>query len=89
MATCVGFLVGLTSDGAAACQQLAGDARLDVRVRNCLGDLIAGNGTTPAGKADCLNAAFVYSDLLSDCFLGLSDQSLFGRTACRGYYGSQ
>ncbi len=44
---------------------------------------------TGAGKADCLGAAGAAGDaILGDCFLGLSDQSLYGRTSCRQYYGN-
>jgi len=92
MAMCVGYMVGLTSDGVAQCQQIAsgGGGTWDTRVRNCIRDIIAGSGSTGAGQADCLGAALAAGDPnLSDCFLGLTGQSLYGRTSCRQYYGSQ
>lgn len=90
MATCVGYMVGITSTGIDACNQITQDTKWDVRVRNCVYDIIVGNGTSGAGQADCLGASMAAGDPnLSDCFLGLSGQSHFGRTSCRQYYGSQ
>ncbi len=90
MATCVGYMVGLTSTGIDACNQVTQDTTWDPRVRNCVYDIIVGNGNSGAGQADCLGASQAAGDPnLSDCFLGLSGQSLFGRTSCRQYYGSQ
>jgi hypothetical protein len=89
MGVCVGYMAGLTSTGVEACQQLVADTSLYITVRNCIADIIGGTATTPAGKADCVNAALHAGDPnLSDCFLGLSDQSHFGGTSCRQYYGS-
>lgn len=89
MAACVGFMVGLTTTGVEACQQLVVDKGVDVRVRNCIGHLLAGDATSGAGQADCVGASLAVSGTLADCFLGLSGQSLYGRTSCRQYYGSQ
>ena len=90
MATCIGWAVGLTSTGIEACQQIAAGTAWDVRVRNCVGHLVAGDATSGPGQADCVQAALAAGDPnLSDCFLGLSGQSHFGRTSCRQYYGSQ
>ena len=89
MATCIGFMVGLTTTGVEACQQLAADKSVDVRVRNCINHLLAGDATSSAGQADCVGASLAASGTLADCFLGLSGQSLYGRTSCRQYYGSQ
>jgi hypothetical protein len=91
MATCVGYMVGLTSTGIDACQSIVGGAGTwDVRIRNCVNDIISGNGTTGTGGADCTSAALIASDPnLADCFLGLAGKSHFGRTSCRVYYGSQ
>ena len=91
MAACVGYMVGLTGDGLSSCQQIAqgGGGSWAVQVRNCVRDIISGAATSGAGKADCLGAAGAAGDpLLDDCFLGLSDQSLYGRTSCRQYYGN-
>jgi hypothetical protein len=89
MATCVGYMVGLTPTGLEACNQITQDTSWDVRVRNCVYDIIVGNAQSGAGKADCLGASMAAGDPnLSDCFLGLSGQSLYGRTSCRQYYGS-
>jgi hypothetical protein len=91
MATCVGFMVGLTSTGLDACQSIvSGAGNFDVRIRNCVNDIISGTATTGAGQADCTSAALVATDPnLADCFLGLAGESHFGRTSCRQYYGSQ
>ena len=89
MATCVGYMAGLTQDGLDACQQVIAAAATDAAVRNCISDVIGGTATTPAGQADCTQAAIHAGDSnLSDCFLGLSGQSHFGRTSCRQYYTS-
>jgi hypothetical protein len=91
MATCVGFMVGLTATGVDACQSIVGGAgNWDVRIRNCVNDIISGKAETAAAGADCTSAAFITSDPnLSDCFLGLVGKSHFGRMSCRQYYGSQ
>ncbi len=84
MAMCVGYMVGASSDGLPQCQQIAakGDA-----VGKCVGDIIAGNGTTAQGKADCLSGAVAAGDpYLIDCLLGLSGQSFYGKSSCRQYY---
>ena len=89
MATCVGYMVGLTSTGLDACQQLTTDPGTDVSVRNCIDDVISGTATSAIGKSECANAAGASGDpYLNDCFLGLSGQSLYGRTSCRQYYGA-
>jgi hypothetical protein len=90
MATCVGYMAGITESGLDACQQIIATASTDTAIRNCIGDIIGDTATTPAGQADCTQAALHAGDgNLSDCFLGLSAQSHFGRTSCRQYYGSQ
>lgn len=90
MATCVGYMVGLTSGGIDACNQITQNTSYDPAVRNCIYAIITGAGTSATGKAACVQAALVtISDaLLSDCFLGLSGQSLYGRTSCRQYYAA-
>jgi hypothetical protein len=91
MATCVGYMAGFAQDGLDACREIDAAAGTDAGVRNCISDIIGGTATTPAGQADCVQAALhTSSDTnLSDCFLGLSGQSHFGRQSCRQYYGSQ
>jgi hypothetical protein len=90
MATCVGYMVGITQDGIDACQQVIAAAGTDAAIRNCISDIIGGTATTGSGPADCTQAALHAGDgNLSDCFLGLSGQSLYGRMSCRQYYGSQ
>lgn len=90
MATCVGYMVAITTTGIEACNQITQDTKWDTRVRNCVYDIITGQGYTAAGQADCLGASMAAGDPnLADCFLGLSGQSHFGRTSCRQYYGSQ
>lgn len=87
MAACVGYMARITSTGIEACNQITQDTTWDARIRNCIYDVIAGQATSAAGKSDCLGAALVTRDAyLSDCFLGLSDQSHFGMTSCRQYY---
>jgi hypothetical protein len=90
MATCVGYMAGFAQDGLGACQQIMAAPGTDAGVRNCISDIIGGTATTPAGQGDCVQAALHTSDAnLSDCFLGLSGQSHFGRQSCRQYYTSQ
>jgi len=89
MATCVGYMVGITSTGVDACNQITQDTSYNVAVRNCIYDIISGAGTTSVGKAACVQASLVAGNAyLSDCFLGLSGQSFYGRTSCRQYYGA-
>lgn len=89
MALCVGYMVGLTGTGADSCQSIVSGTTWDVRVRNCIGDVLAGTATSGAGQADCTGAAMAAGDPnLSDCFAGLSGTSLYGKTSCRAYYGS-
>ncbi len=89
MATCVGYMVGLTSTGVEACNQITQDTSYNAPVRNCIYDVITGTAMSGPGKADCVQAALAAGDAyLSDCFLGLSDQSLYGRMSCRMYYGA-
>ena len=84
MAMCVGYMVGLTSDGLPQCQQIA--AKGD-KLGICVGDIIAGTATTAQGRADCLTGAMAANDsYLTDCLLGLSGQSFYGKTSCRQYY---
>jgi hypothetical protein len=88
MAMCVGYMAGLTGDGLSQCQDIAqgGGGTWSNAVRSCVGDVIAGNGTSGTGRADCLAAANSAGNAnLSDCFLGLSGQSYFGATSCRLY----
>lgn len=88
MATCVGYMARITSTGIEACNQITQDTSWDTKIRNCIYDVITGQATSAVGKGDCLGAALATSDAyLSDCFLGLSDQSHFGMTSCRQYYG--
>ena len=85
MAMCVGYMVGAASDGLVQCQQIAASGTV---VGKCVGDIIAGNGTSGTGKADCLSAAVATNGdaYLTDCLLGLSGQSFYGKTSCRQYY---
>ncbi len=84
MASCVGYMVGLTSTGLSDCQQLAGGAP---PTASCIAQIIAGQGESDAGKSACLQAALQQPDAnLQDCFMGLSGQSFYGRTSCRAYY---
>jgi hypothetical protein len=58
-------------------------------VGECVGYIIAGQGTTPAGKSACLSGAVNAGDgYLTDCLLGLSGQSHFGGTMCKFYYNT-
>jgi len=88
MATCVGYMVGLTATGIDACQAIVGGTpSFDVRIRTCISDVISGTAATVPGQADCAAAALVGGDPnLADCFLGLADESHFGRMSCRTYY---
>ena len=90
MATCVGYMVGITSTGVDACNQITQNTSYAASERNCIYGIITGTATTSVGKAACVQAALATSSdgYLSDCFLGLSDQSLYGRTSCRQYYGA-
>ncbi|MBI5285138.1 MAG: hypothetical protein HY874_08605 [Chloroflexi bacterium] len=88
MATCVGFMVGVTATGIEACQGIISDTAYDVRIRNCIYDIITGNGMTSTGKSHCVQAALADREL-SDCFLGLIGESHFGRQSCYVYYRSQ
>ena len=89
MATCVGYMVGLTATGLYACQGIISGTAYGAPVRNCIYAIVSSTATTGAGKADCVQAARTAGDAyLSDCFLGLSGQSLYGRTSCRMYYGA-
>jgi hypothetical protein len=89
MATCVGFMVGLTSTGLDACQGIISGTTYAAPIRNCIYDIVSGSATSGPGKADCVQASLAAGDAnLSDCFLGLSDQSFYGRTSCRMYYGA-
>ena len=84
MAMCVGYMDALASDGLAQCQQIAASGTV---IGKCVGDIIAGNGASATGKADCLSAAVQAGDpYLIDCLLGLSGQSFYGRASCRQYY---
>jgi hypothetical protein len=82
-------MVGITSTGIEACNQITQDTSYAAAVRNCIYDIITGTATSAPGKADCVQASLASTGdaYLSDCFLGLSDQSHFGRTSCRQYYG--
>jgi len=89
MATCVGYMVGITATGVESCNQITQDTSYNAAVRNCIYDIITGAGTSSAGKAACVQASLVAGNAyLADCFLGLSGQSLYGRTSCRQYYGA-
>ena len=89
MATCVGYMVGLTSTGIEACQGIISGTSYEAAARNCIYDIVSGTATSGPGKADCVQASLAAGDAyLSDCFLGLSGQSLYGRTSCRMYYGA-
>lgn len=91
MATCVGFMVGVTETGIEACQGIISDTAYDVRIRNCIYDIVSGNGMTSTGKSHCVQAALatLADAKLSDCFLGLVGESHFGRQSCYVYYRSQ
>ena len=90
MATCVGYMAGITATGIDACNQITQNTSYPAAERNCIYDIISGTATTSEGKAACVQAALVTASdgYLSDCFLGLSGQSLYGRTSCRQYYGA-
>ncbi len=83
-------MVGITSTGIDACNQITQNTSYPAAERNCIYDIITGTATTSTGKAACVQAALATASdgYLSDCFLGLSDQSLYGRTSCRQYYGA-
>lgn len=90
MAACVGYMAGITSSGLDSCNQITQDTSYNPAVRNCIYAIITGTATSSAGKAACVQASLVTASdgYLSDCFLGLSGQSLYGRTSCRQYYGA-
>ncbi len=89
MATCVGYMVGITSTGVDACNQITQNTSYNAAVRNCIYDIISGAGTTSVGQAACVQAALVAGNpYLSDCFLGLSGESFYGRASCLQYYRS-
>ncbi|TAK61717.1 MAG: hypothetical protein EPO22_08165 [Dehalococcoidia bacterium] len=90
MAACVGYMAGITAGGLDSCNQITQDTSYNPAVRNCIYAIITGTGTSSEGKAACVQAALVTASdgYLSDCFLGLSGQSLYGRTSCRQYYGA-
>ena len=90
MAACVGYMVGITSSGLDSCNQITQNTAYNAAVRNCIYAIISGSGTSSEGKAACVQASLATSNdaYLSDCFLGLSGQSLYGRTSCRQYYGA-
>jgi len=87
MATCVGYMVGLTSTGLDACQGIISGTMYGAPIRNCIYAIISGTATADPGTAACVQASLSAGDAyLSDCFLGLSGQSHFGRMSCRMYY---
>ncbi len=90
MATCVGYMAGITAGGIDSCNQITQNTSYNPAVRNCIYAIITGAGTSSEGKAACVQASLVTASdgYLSDCFLGLSGQSLYGRTSCRQYYGA-
>jgi hypothetical protein len=90
MATCVGYMAGITGGGIGACNQITQDTSYNPAVRNCIYAVITGTATSSTGKASCVQASLVTASdgLLSDCFLGLSGQSHYGMTSCRQYYGA-
>ena len=90
MAACVGYMAGITSSGLDSCNQVTQNTSYNPAVRNCIYAIITGTGTSSEGKAACVQASLVTASdgYLSDCFLGLSGQSLYGRTSCRQYYGA-
>lgn len=85
LGACVGYMVGSTSTGLPACQQIASGP--DQVLGACISAIIGGSGQTAAGKAACLSAAAAASNVyLGDCLLGLTGQSYYGKTSCRLYY---
>ncbi len=83
-------MAGITSTGVDACNQITQDTSYPAAERNCIYDVITGTAKTSTGKAACVQASLMTArdPYLSDCFLGLSGQSLYGMTACRQYYGA-
>jgi hypothetical protein len=82
MKACVGYMMGYTASGLAECEQLVAQGG---KLGDCIGYIIKKPGYT--NQASCVNPG-VSGPYLSDCLLGLSGQSHFGRTSCRLWYES-
>lgn len=75
---CVGYLVGLSADGRAECDQLIAGA--DRNLADCVAYLLKVGGNDAACRQ------ITGDGLLIDCLLGLSGGSHFGKVSCRLYY---